>query len=202
MAAADNATATFEAHLAPHLDALLRTAHRLTQDAAQAEDLLQDALLKAFRFFDSFQPDSNFKAWIFKILTNTFVNAYRSRQRRGNQVDLESLGEAETPHRPDQPDAELSFTERTEAVYELVDERIRQALLDLPENLRTVFVLAAVEELKYREIAEILDCPVGTVMSRLFRGRALLKQRLESFAEEEGIPAQQPEERKQHDDAK
>ena len=181
----------FEALVEPHVDALLRTAQRLTRDDGSAEDLVQDALLKGFRFFDRFEPETNFKAWIFKILMNAFVNTYRRRQRLGAQTDLDAAMEAvDEESIPATSDLADTYSGRQAAVFELVDDRVRQALLDLPEHLRIVFMLAVIEDLKYREIADILECPVGTVMSRLFRARAMLRQRLEQFADEAGYVAE------------
>ena len=179
----------FEALVTPHLDAMLRTAQRLTKDGTEAEDLVQEAMLKGYRFFERFERDSNFKAWIFKILMNAFVNNYRQKKRRGPTVDVDILADA-LPHESGSnvADNAESFGAREAAVFELVDDRIRQALMELPEHLRIVFMLNVVEDLKYREIADVLDCPVGTVMSRLFRARAMLKERLEHFAEMSGLP--------------
>lgn len=178
--------AGFQALVDPHLDALRRTARRMTRDEADADDLLQEALLKAFRSIDKFEPGSNFRAWIFRILTNTFINEYRRRRRAGPEVELD-----ETIDPPAEPEAEADMESvglaDLDGILDLVDERLKQAVLDLPSQLRVVFGLATLEGMKYREIADILECPVGTVMSRLFRARAMLKERLQAFAEEEGF---------------
>lgn len=178
--------AGFQALVDPHLDALHRTARRMTRDEADADDLLQEALLKAFRSMDKFEPGSNFRAWIFRILTNTFINEYRRRRRAGPEVELD-----ETIDPPAEPEAEADLEaigmSDLDGILDLVDERLKQAVLDLPPSLRIVFGLSTLEGLKYREIADILECPVGTVMSRLFRARAMLKERLQAFAEEEGF---------------
>jgi len=183
MAAQPDLASQFEALASPHLDALLRTARRLVRDANDAEDLVQDTLLKGYRFFDRFEEESNFKAWIFKILMNTFVNLYRQKRRRGPTVDADMAAEVEAEERPGAEIEEIqSFAGREEAILELVDQRIKQAVEDLPEHLRLVFSLSAIEDLKYREIADVLEVPVGTVMSRLFRARAMLKDRLQDLA--------------------
>lgn len=171
----------------PQLDALHRTALRLTRDAGHAEDLVQETLLRAYRGIDGFAPETNFKAWIFRILMNTFINRYRRDRSRIRETELDGLVEPEALDRPGEEAGLLDRPGATvEGVFEQVDERIRAAVLDLPESLRTVFLLAVVEGLKYREVADAVGCPVGTVMSRLFRGRAILRERLKSFAAEEG----------------
>ena len=176
----------FEALVEPHLDALIRTARRMTHDDNDAEDLVQEALMKGFRFFDRFERESNFKAWIFKILMNAFVNLYRKKQRRGVELDPEIPDEKTDPNAVVAEIDAATFEEREAAVFELVDDKVKQALLDLPDSLRFVVMLSVVEGLKYREIADILDCPVGTVMSRLFRGRAMLRERLVVYASAAG----------------
>ncbi|MEE9391831.1 MAG: sigma-70 family RNA polymerase sigma factor [Planctomycetota bacterium] len=190
MSDSDANTSDFQALVDPHLDALHRTAVRLTRDANEAEDLVQETLLKSFRSIHHFQANSNFKAWIFRILMNTFINGYRKKKHRGIEVELENALEPEAEESNAGPVVsgllEDGGEEELAGVLDMVDERVSQAVMDLPENLRTVFTLSVLEDLKYREIADILDCPVGTVMSRLFRGRALLKERLQHYASEEG----------------
>jgi RNA polymerase sigma-70 factor, ECF subfamily len=178
--------AGFQALVDPHLDALRRTARRMTRDEADADDLLQESLLKAFRSIDKFEPDSNFRAWIFRILTNTFINEYRRRRRAGPEIELDESVDPAAEQEPE-VDLEAAGIEDMAGILDLVDERLKQAVLDLPDQLRIVFGLSTLEGLKYREIADILECPVGTVMSRLFRARAMLKERLQGFAEEEGF---------------
>ncbi|MEZ6194264.1 MAG: sigma-70 family RNA polymerase sigma factor [Planctomycetota bacterium] len=175
---------SFQALAEPHLDALMRTARRMTRDENDAEDLLQETLLKGFRSIDQFEPESNFRAWIFRILTNTFINEYRRRRRAGPEIELD---EGPEPVAPEESPVVEARAGDLGPVLELVDERLRQAVLDLPPPLLDVFGLAVLEDLKYREIAEVLDIPVGTVMSRLFRARAMLKERLLHHAEEEGF---------------
>ncbi|HYC77827.1 MAG TPA: sigma-70 family RNA polymerase sigma factor [Planctomycetota bacterium] len=177
--------ARFEAEAAPHLDALYRTAARLARSPADAEDLVQDGLLKAFRFFDSWKPGTNFKAWLMRVLYTTFVSGRRS--AGPPLVDLDAVGELETPadalvRELDRPD----YAEREAAVLEAVDDRIKAAVDSLPEELRVVFLLATVEDLKYREIAEVIGRPLGTVMSRLFRARKALQDRLADVARADG----------------
>jgi RNA polymerase sigma-70 factor, ECF subfamily len=177
---------TFEAEATPHLDALHRTAARLLSGRDGADDLVQEALLKAYRFFHTWTPGTNFKAWLFRVLYTTFVSGTRAAPPKA--VDLAAAPEPtasvdELLKELDRGDAK----ERERAVFEAVDERIKRAVDDLPEDLRTVFVLNTVEDLKYREIADVLDVPLGTVMSRLFRARRRLQDRLAEFARDEGV---------------
>jgi RNA polymerase sigma-70 factor (ECF subfamily) len=173
----------FEAVMLPHLDALYGAALRMTRNERDAEDLVQDATLKAFRFFHRFEPGTNAKAWLFKILTNTFVNKYRKRQRERSVLDEVEAEEAVTLHSdsPDQRDPESALLGR------LVSDHVKQALERVPEEFRLAVVLADLEDFSYREIADIMECPIGTVMSRLYRGRRMLQRTLQSYAQEQGI---------------
>ncbi len=176
----------FQREIEPNLDALHRTAVRLTKDANVADDLVQETLLKGFRFFGSFSPGTNFKAWIFRVLYTVFVSMTRERHVAG--CEIESIPEIEAP---ESLEAELNrptLAEREKAVLEAVDDRIKLAIEELPAELRMVFMLSTIEGLKYREIAEVMDCPLGTVMSRLFRSRRMLQDRLASFARHHGYP--------------
>lgn len=172
----------FEATALVHLDALYRGALRLTRNRAQAEDLVQEALARALRSFDRFTAGTNCRAWLFKIMRNAFLN--RVRAEREAPYDDEFLDE----HRRD---AEAGFPSSTatpeeEFLQTVVHGDVERALRDLPERFREVVILADLEGFTYREIAEALDCPIGTVMSRLSRGRRLLRRALESFARERG----------------
>ncbi len=160
----------FEAATLPHLDALYALALRLTRNGRDAEDLVQDTMVKAFRFFHRFERGTNAKAWLFKILSNLFNNDYRDRAReREVMTDVEDQG-ALVPSEPRSPEAEV-ISRRTAA-------ELQAALEALPHDFRLAVVLADLEELSYREIAEVMGCPVGTVMSRLHRGRKLLRAAL------------------------
>ncbi len=189
MADGDETKRRFEELLVPHLDAMLRLAGSMVHDPSLAEDLTQEAVLKGWRFFGGFREGTNFKAWIFRILVNTVISHQRQRSRRIREVDLgedgrgalEALGSKGTPP--------IEFSDAEDGIYELMDDTVKQALHELPDGHRNAFVLAAVGDLKYQEIAEILDCPVGTVMSRLHRARTLLKQRLAHYAHEQGLPS-------------
>jgi len=186
--------ADFEREALPHLPALYSAALRMTRNERDAEDLVQDTILKAFRFFDTFQPGTNCKAWIFRILTNSFCNRYRERER-----EYEILHEAEST------DANVEqFTGGTAAgrdiesalLGKIGSEDVERALAELPQDFRMAVILADLEDFSYKEIAEIMECPAGTVMSRLYRGRKLLQRVLYDCAVEQGIidPRKTPKE--------
>ena len=170
--------ASFEAEALPHLDLLYRVGLRLTGDPAAAEDLVQDTVLKALRGWESFRPGSNARAWLVTILRNQFINGWRKRRRAPVSVDPESV--PEPPDRND-PDPEGRF------FAELVDETVTDALDALPDDFREVVILSDLEGLPYAEVAEALGIPVGTVKSRLFRGRRILQGTLRRYAEETGV---------------
>ena len=178
----------FEAAVSPVLDALYRTALRLVRRHELAEDLVQESLLKGYRFFHTFLPGTNFRAWILRVLYTTFAG-----ERRNADPPSRPLDDAPEPSvKADDLLRELergSPSERAAAVLDAVDDRIKSAVEDLPEELRAVFLLNTVEDLKYREIADVLGCPLGTVMSRLFRARRMLQDRLSAFAEGPPVPA-------------
>src|SRR6478735_6014168 len=146
----------FERIALAHLDAMYGAAYRLTRNPRDAEDLVQDALVRAYRFWDSFEQDSNCKAWLLRIVTNTFINEYQRKKRSREMLDRS------------------------------VSDDVQRALDALPDDFRTAVVLCDVQGLSYKEIAEIMQTPVGTVMSRLFRGRKLLAAALRDFAVAEG----------------
>lgn len=167
------------------MDSLYSTALRMTRDTAEAEDLVQDTYLRAYRFFDKFEEGTNFKAWIFKILTNTFINKYRKKIRTPQQVQLEKVEFGlESEEKFQEPPQWDGFDE--EKYRELFDDDIKGALAQLSEEFRMVILLADVEGFAYKEISEMIDRPIGTVMSRLFRGRRMLQKALEKYARQEG----------------
>ncbi|MFH2005964.1 MAG: sigma-70 family RNA polymerase sigma factor [bacterium] len=176
----------FEALVMPHLEALYGTAVRMTRNPQEADDLLQDSCLKAFRFLDKYQRGTNFKAWIFKILTNVFINRYRKAQR-DREIRNEVEMDGHHAHILAQgPTREAQWPE--EAILDhLMSEDIRAALEKLPPDFRMAIILSDVEEFSYKEIAEIMDCPVGTVMSRLYRARRQLQRLLLKHAVDRGI---------------
>ena len=177
--------ADFEREALPHLQALYSAAMRLTRNERDAEDLVQDALLRAYRFFDSFQPGTNCKAWLFRILTNVFCNRYREREREHEILTEAKSSEANIEQffagQQGQRDVDTAFLGR------LVSEDVERALKQIPEDFRLAVILADLEDFSYKEIAEIMECPAGTVMSRLYRGRKLLQGLLFDYAVEQGI---------------
>lgn len=176
----------FEAEALSHLQALYGVASRLTRNPADAEDLVQDALVKAMRARDQYEPGTNLKAWLFKILTNTYINRYHRGGLERSVLegpDTEPLAEGwmSTASMNAMRDPE------TLALRPLLEAEIDRALATLPEDFRLAVVLSDVEELSYKEIAEVMGCPIGTVMSRLHRGRKLLQKALYEHAVLEGI---------------
>lgn len=175
----------------PYLDQLYSAGLRYTRDPTEAEDLVQETYAKAYAKFHQYEPGTNLKAWLYRILTNTYINDYRKRQRRPTEVAAESYGDATEdagdfslydrvrggPH----AGAEQEFLEG------LTDEEVKQAMADLPENYRIAVYLADVEGFRYAEIAEIMDTPIGTVMSRLHRGRKALYKALYDYGLARGL---------------
>lgn len=179
----------FEAEALRHLDALYRTALRMTRSEADAEDLVQETYIRAFRFRDQFTLGTNMKAWLFRILTNTFINTYRRKTAQPEVTDLEGIDEFSLYRRmADDRAASTSPDPEAELLNSLVDTEVTDALEELPEKFRTT-VLLDVEGFSYKEIAEMLGIPIGTVMSRLHRGRKFLQKRLYDLARERGIAA-------------
>jgi RNA polymerase sigma-70 factor (ECF subfamily) len=176
----------FEALALPHLDGLYASALRLTRNERDAEDLVQDATLRAFRFFDRFERGTNAKAWLFKILTNTFINKYRRKVKEREVVDAAS-NEGHSPQVVASPHAEQSLDPEQALIDRLLSDDVLRAIDALPIDFRLVVILADLQEFSYREIADILDVPVGTVMSRLYRGRRLLQKALAQYAVDSGF---------------
>jgi RNA polymerase sigma-70 factor (ECF subfamily) len=176
----------FEADALQHLDALYASALRFTRDPRDAEDLVQDTFLRACRFLDRFEPGTNLKAWLFRILTNTFINRYRRTTRERSLVDgPEREMVTDQFHSPDA--AEKAENPERVMLDRLVSTDVLAAIDAVPIDFRMVVILADIHDFSYKEIAEILDVPVGTVMSRLFRGRRHLQRSLAGYAAEAGI---------------
>jgi RNA polymerase sigma-70 factor, ECF subfamily len=179
------APSDFEREALPHLPALYAAALRMTRHERDAEDLVQDALLRAYRFFDTFEAGTNCKAWLFRILTNVFCNRYRERER-----EHEILNEAEaSPANVEQflAGAGVDADAESALLGHMVSGDVEKALAALPADFRMAVILADLEDFSYKEIAEIMECPAGTVMSRLYRGRKMLQQQLYAYAVEQGI---------------
>jgi len=175
----------FEAAAMPFVDSLYNTAYRMTRNAEDAEDLVQESYLKAYKYYDKFQEGTNFKAWLFKILKNTFINNYRRRQQRPPQSDFAEIEESFETQVSDEVRRRIKSPEE-ELLEDVLDEDVQRALDELPTDYRMAVLLADLEGFSYKEIAEILELPVGTVMSRLYRGRKLLEASMLSYARDHG----------------
>jgi RNA polymerase sigma-70 factor (ECF subfamily) len=176
----------FERQALVHTDALFGAAYRLTRNARDAEDLVQDALLRAYRFWDSFQQDSNCKAWLLRIVTNTFINEYQRKKRSREVLDAASAEQDATDGVLVHAEANDKRSPEKVLMHHSVSDDVQRALESLPDDFRTAVILCDMQGLSYKEIADIMECPVGTVMSRLFRGRKLLASALREFAVAEG----------------
>lgn len=173
----------FNEEIIPHLDALYNFGLRLTSDPNDAEDLVQDTIVKAYRFFSSYEKGTNAKAWLFRILKNSYINNYRKKSKKPQEVDYDEVAtfyETIRAERTETSDLEDKM------FRELIDDDISKALNDIPEDFRTVVLLCDVEDFTYEEIANMLDVPIGTIRSRLHRGRNLLKAQLLEYAQKRG----------------
>src|SRR5205823_5026433 len=171
-----------------HMPSLYSAAMRMTRNPADAEDLVQETYLKAYRGFESFQEGTNLKAWLYRILTNTFINSYRSRKRRPEQTELDDVEDLYLYRRLGGLEAAAAGRSAEDEVLEHFTETdVKEAIESLPEQFRMAVLLADVEGFSYKEIAEILDIPIGTVMSRLHRGRKALQKALFQFGMERGL---------------
>ncbi len=172
----------------PLMDSLYSGALRMTRNPADAEDLLQETYLKGYRAFESFTEGTNLKAWLYRILTNTYINMYRAKQRRPDETDLGEGEELFLYRRLSGADqAALSRSTEDEILDWVTEAEVLDALDALPDQYRQAVLLADVEEFSYKEIAEILDVPIGTVMSRIHRGRKRLQQLLYDFGRRRGL---------------
>ena len=173
----------FEREALPHMDALYNFALRMTTDPDEADDLLQETYLKAYRFFDKFEQGTNCKAWLFRIMKNSFINIYRRSSKQPDKVDYNDVEEFYHSIRAESTDP----NDLEEKIFSnILDDDVSTALEALPEEFRTVVILCDIEGFTYEEIADFVECPIGTVRSRLHRGRKMLRARLLDYAQERG----------------
>ena len=173
----------FNNEFLPHIRSMYNFGYRLTLDQDDAKDLVQDTYLKAYRFIESFQKGTNAKAWLFRILKNSFINDYRKKSKEPSKVDYQ---EVEIYYNSEDVDRQITPDLRVEALKDMIGDEISNALNALDVDFRTVIILCDLEGFKYEEMAKILDIPIGTVRSRLHRARQLLKEKLSEYAKQMG----------------
>ncbi|MBW3544187.1 MAG: sigma-70 family RNA polymerase sigma factor [Bacteroidetes bacterium] len=173
----------FDSEFLPHIDAMYNFAFRLTFDEDDAKDLVQETYLKAFRFINSFEEGTNAKAWLFRILKNSFINDYRKKSKEPAKVDYNDV---ESYYNSEDAQIEMTTDLRVESLRDMIGDEVSNALNSLAVDFRTVIILCDLEGFTYEEMAKILDIPIGTVRSRLHRARNLLKDKLRSYAQSMG----------------
>jgi len=183
-------TAIFDGEFMPHIDSMYNFGYRLTFDEDDAKDLVQDTYLKAYRFINSFEKGTNAKAWLFRILKNSFINEYRKKSKQPAKVDYQ---EVETYYNSDNVNYQQTSDLRAESVKDMLGDEISNALNSLAVDFRTVIFLADLEGFTYEEMSKILDIPIGTVRSRLHRARNLLKVKLKGYAQDMGYETEEEE---------
>ena len=177
----------FQRDALPLLDSLYGGALRMTRNPADAEDLVQETMLRSYRAFDRFEEGTNLKAWLFRIMTNAYINTYRKRQREPQKVSTDEVEDFDLYQELKSHDPQYEQTPENIVLDNLVDSDIMEAIDDLPEQFRLAVVLSDVEGFTYAEMADIMEVPMGTVMSRLHRGRKALQKRLWDLARDRGI---------------
>jgi RNA polymerase sigma-70 factor (ECF subfamily) len=192
--------AQFAEQALEYMPALYSAALRMTRNAADAEDLVQETYLRAYRGFGSFTEGTNLRAWLYRILTNTYINSYRARQRRPDERQLDDVEDLYLYRRLGAVEEAMAARSAEDELMDLfTDDQVKAALDSLPEQFRLAVYLADVEGFSYKEIADILDVPIGTVMSRLHRGRKAMQKELYRYATEHGLvepvdgPAREPQ---------
>ncbi len=173
----------FETEFLPHIESMYNFAYRLTYDEDDSKDLVQETYLKAYRFIESFQKGTNAKAWLFRILKNSFINDFRKKSKEPSKVDYQ---EVESFYNSEEVDQRITTDLRVETVRDMIGDEISNALNSLDVDFRTVIILCDLEGFKYDEMAKILDIPIGTVRSRLHRARNLLKEQLSEYGKKMG----------------
>jgi RNA polymerase sigma factor (sigma-70 family) len=174
----------FETEFMPHIDAMYNFAYRITYDEDTAKDLLQDTYYKAFKFMDSFQSGTNAKAWLFRILKNSFINEFRKKNKEPVKVDYQDV---ETYYNSDDVNEVITSDLRVEVLQDMLGDEVSNALNALAVDFRIVIILCDLEGFTYEEMSKILDIPIGTVRSRLHRARNLLREKLKSYAKSMGF---------------
>jgi RNA polymerase sigma-70 factor, ECF subfamily len=170
----------FEDTALPYMDEIHRAALRMTKNESEADDLVQDTFLRAFRFFKGFEKGTSIKAWLHKILRNTFINRFNEQAKKPEHLEFDQLNIYE--------EESISTNDSEQDImYKVFDDELRQAINALPDEFKTVIMLSDIEGFSYKEIADITQCPIGTVMSRLHRGRKLLRSSLRKYAEDIGL---------------
>ena len=173
----------FEEQMLPHLDALYRSAYSMTRSASDADDLVQDTYVRAFQFFDQFQGGTNARAWLFRILTNLFINSYRKRNREPERVSYDEMEDFYLYNRLGGMQKSQTQTPEAAILQKVQIEAIRDAVAKLPDEYRDTVMLADLNDFTYQEISDILEVPIGTVRSRLSRGRRLVQKALWAFGD-------------------
>jgi RNA polymerase sigma-70 factor (ECF subfamily) len=174
----------FEAEALPHMDVLYNFALRTTGNEDDARDLLQETYLKAYRFWDKYEKGTNIRAWLFRIMKNSYINRYRKETKEPDKVDYDDIENFYNTIRAESTDP----NDLQEQLYgNLLGDEVTKALQSLPDDFRTVVILCDIERLTYEEIAEFVECPIGTVRSRLHRGRKLLQAKLFEYAKQQGM---------------